>query len=70
MIELKIQTETYWQEYTVTDQDIEELTFLFLETERPMTAVELGQALIANRCRREEKRCIGEEIPCVMSIRL
>lgn len=54
MIELKIQTETYWQEYVVTDQDIEELTFLFLETERPMTAVELGQALVASRCQREE----------------
>ena len=33
MIERKIQTQAYWQEYAVTDQDLEELALLFLETE-------------------------------------
>ena len=54
MIERKIQTQGYWQEYAVTDQDLEELTLLFMDVERPMTAVELGQLLVANRCQRDE----------------
>jgi hypothetical protein len=54
VIERKIQTQAYWQEYTPTDQDLEELALLFLETERPMTAEELAEALIVNHCRREE----------------
>jgi hypothetical protein len=54
VIERKIQTQAYWQELTVTDQDLEELTLLFMEVERPMTAAELGQLLVASRCQREE----------------
>ena len=54
VIERKIQTQAYWQEYAVTDRDLEELTLLFMEGERPMTAVELGQLLVASRCQREE----------------
>jgi hypothetical protein len=54
VIERKIQTEAYWQEYAITDQDLEELSVLFLENERPMTAAEMAQSLVASHCRREE----------------
>jgi hypothetical protein len=54
VIERKIQTGAYWQEYAITDQDLEELNFLFLENERPMTAAEMGRSLVASHCRREE----------------
>ncbi len=54
VIERKIETETYWQEYIVTDRDVEDLTFLFLEVERPLSAVDLGRSLVTNYCQREE----------------
>jgi hypothetical protein len=54
VIERKIETQAYWQEYAVTSRDLDELTLLFLEVERPMTAVELGESLIASHCQREE----------------
>jgi hypothetical protein len=54
VIERKIETEAYWQEYVVTDQDIEDLNFLFLEAERPLSAAELGRSLVTSYCQREE----------------
>jgi len=52
--EQKIQSEAYWQEFSVQDGDLEEIGVLFLETERPMLLSELAYALISSRCRREE----------------
>jgi hypothetical protein len=55
LIERKIQTEKYWRtEFSLTDQDMEELGLLFLEVERPLTVQELARLLITNRCQREE----------------
>jgi len=54
VIEQKIQTKEYWQEYTVSDQDIEEIGTLFLEAERPLSTRELGRALVDSYCQREQ----------------
>ena len=55
VIERKIETEAYWRdELSITDQDMEELSFLFLETERPLTVSELAQSLVASYCQWED----------------
>ena len=54
MIEQKIQTKAYWQDYRVSDQDIEEIGDMFLEAERPLLTRELGRALVESHCQREQ----------------
>ena len=56
MIEQRIQTNEYWQEYTVSDQDMEEIGMLFLEAERPLSSRELGRALVESYCQREQSQ--------------
>lgn len=54
MIERKTQTADYWREFSLTPADTEFLRNLLLDAERPLTTRELAQALITERCRREE----------------
>ena len=54
MIQRKTQTAEYWQAFSLTPDDIEFLRNLLLDAERPLTTQELAQALITERCRREE----------------
>lgn len=54
MIEQKIQTQEYWREYTVSDQDLEEIGAMFLESERPLSSHELGRALMDSYCQHEQ----------------
>ena len=54
MIEQKIQTKEYWQEYTVSAQDVQEIGLMFLEAERPLSSHELGRALVESYCQREQ----------------
>jgi len=54
VIEQKIQTTEYWQDYTVSDEDIEEIGTMFLEAERPLSSRELGRALMDSYCQREQ----------------
>jgi hypothetical protein len=54
VIEQKIQTQEYWQGYTVSEQDMEEVGMMFLEAERPLSSRELGRALVDRYCQREQ----------------
>ena len=54
MIERKTQTAEYWQEFSLTPADTEFLRTRLLDAERPLTTRELAQALVTERCRREE----------------
>ena len=54
MIERKTQTAEYWQEFSLTPTDTEFLRNRLLDAERPLTTRELAQALVTERCRREE----------------
>ena len=54
MIQRKTQTAEYWQAFSLTPADTEFLRNLLLDAERPMTTPELAQALVTERCRREE----------------
>jgi len=54
VIERKTQTAEYWQEFTLTPADTEFLRDRLLDAERPLTTRELAQALVTERCRREE----------------
>lgn len=54
MIEQRIQTKEYWYDYSVSDQDMEEIGMMFLEAERPLSTHELGRALVDRYCQREQ----------------
>ena len=54
MIERKTQTAEHWQEFSLTPADTEFLRTLLLDAERPLTTRDLAQALVTERCRREE----------------
>jgi hypothetical protein len=54
VIERKTQTAEYWRDFSLTPTDTEFLRNLLLDAERPLTTRELAQALVTERCRREE----------------
>lgn len=54
VIEQRIQTKEYWQEFAVSDQDIQDIGMMFLEVERPLSSRELGRALVDRHCQREQ----------------
>ena len=54
MIQRKTQTAEYWQEFTLTDNDIEFLHNVLLEAEEPLNTEALALALVGERVRREE----------------
>ncbi|MEJ5200268.1 MAG: hypothetical protein WHX53_15220, partial [Anaerolineae bacterium] len=60
MIQRKTQTAEYWQAFTLTPADIEFLHNLLLDAEQPMSTMALAEALIAERCRREEAELRAE----------
>jgi len=49
-------SETYWEDLTVTDDDLEFLYQYLLEAEEPKTPAELAEALIRERIAREQRR--------------
>lgn len=54
MIQRKTQTTEYWQEFTLAPADTEFLHNLLLDAEQPVSAETLAEALIGERCRRED----------------
>jgi hypothetical protein len=54
VIQRKTQTAEYWHSFSLTPADTEFLRNLLLDIERPLTKRELAQALVTERCRREE----------------
>lgn len=55
MIEQRVQTEAYWRDdFSVTDQDVEDLGLSLKEAERPMGISELGRSLVVSRSQREQ----------------
>lgn len=54
MIQRKTQTDEYWQSFSLTADDVEFLRNMLLDAERPLATRNLAQALVTERCRREE----------------
>jgi hypothetical protein len=54
VIQRKTQTAEYWQAFSLTPPDIEFLHGLLLDAEEPLATQRLADALVAERCRREE----------------
>jgi hypothetical protein len=55
VIRRETQTPTYWHNYQVSEADLEYVTTLFIETERPCTVDRLALAVMQYRCRQEEE---------------
>ncbi|MCD4687152.1 MAG: hypothetical protein K8S97_14585, partial [Anaerolineae bacterium] len=54
MLQLQTTTEQYWTEqFQITDEDIEYIFNVFLETETPLTSQELAKRLIQARLEQE-----------------
>jgi hypothetical protein len=60
VIQRKTQTAEYWQEFTLTDRDVEFLHNVLLEAEEPLTTQALALALVGERMRREEAEVRAE----------
>lgn len=60
MIQRKTQTAEYWQSFALTPDDIEFLHNVLLDAEQPLSTSALAEALIAERCRREEAELRAE----------
>ena len=60
MIQRKTQTAEYWQDFTLTPSDSTFLHTLLLDAERPVTTLALAEAVVAERCRREEAELRAE----------
>jgi len=60
VIQRKTQTAEYWQAFALTPDDIEFLHNVLLDAEQPMSTSALAEALIAERCRREEAELRAE----------
>jgi hypothetical protein len=60
VIQRKTQTAEYWQDFTLTPSDITFLRTLLLDAERPATTQALAEAVVAERCRREETELRAE----------
>jgi hypothetical protein len=54
VIQRKTQTAEYWQGFSLTPLDVEQLRVLLLDAEAPLSTLELATELVADRCRREE----------------
>lgn len=55
MIQLRTQTEAYWQEYALSSEDVSCIYELILEAARPVSTQTLVQAVIEARYRQEER---------------
>ncbi len=60
MIQRNTQTPEYWQDPTLSQDDIEFLHTLILDAGAPLTTRELAEKLVAERCRREEAQLRSE----------
>lgn len=60
MTRRNIQDHTYWENFQVTEEDLEHLSNLLVEREIPLPLDELARALVAFRCQREEERIARE----------
>ena len=54
MIQRKTQTAEYWQDFTLTQADVDFLHTLMLDAEQPLSTRALALALVTERCRHEE----------------
>ncbi len=54
MIQRKTQTGEYWRNFSLTPSDIEFVHGRLLDSEQPVATREISEALIAERCRRED----------------
>lgn len=54
MMQRKTQTAEYWQSFSLTPTDIEFLRTVLVDAERPLTTLEMAEALVGERVRREE----------------
>lgn len=55
MIQLKTQTQTYWErDFTLNEQDIEQIYNHFLEVERPQTTSQIIESIIAGQVLQEK----------------
>ena len=55
LIQRKTQNPAYWgEEFTITPDDLQNLSTVLVEDELPRSAEDLGRALILDRCRQEE----------------
>jgi hypothetical protein len=60
VIQRKTQTAEYWQDFSLTPFDIAFLHTLLLDAERPASTQALAEAVVAERCRREETELRAE----------
>ncbi len=60
VIRRNTQEAAYWENFRVTDEDLEYLSNLLMEREVPLPLDELAQAVVVFRCRREEERIAQE----------
>ncbi|HHS98497.1 MAG TPA: hypothetical protein ENK08_11515 [Chloroflexi bacterium] len=60
MIRRNTQDPAYWEDFQVTDEDLDYLANLLVEREVPLPLDELARELVAFRCRREEERITRE----------
>jgi hypothetical protein len=60
VIQRQTQTTEYWQGFTLSQSDIEFLHNLLLDAEQPRSTPALAEALIGERCRREEAELRAE----------
>jgi hypothetical protein len=60
VIQRKTQSASYWQAFSLTPPDIDFLHGLLLDAEKPLTTRQLAEALVAERCRREDSAARAE----------
>jgi hypothetical protein len=60
VIQRKTQAADYWHDFSLTSSDISFLHTLLLDAERPVTTQALAEAVVAERCRREEAELRAE----------
>jgi hypothetical protein len=60
VIQRKTQTPEYWRHFSLSQEDAEFLRTLLLDAGTPLTTQELAQAVVAERCRREEQQLRAE----------
>jgi len=60
VIRRNTQDPAYWEDFHVTDEDLEHLGNVLVEGEVPLSLDELARALVAFRCQREENRIAQE----------
>ncbi len=60
MIRRTTQSAEYWENFQVSDGDLDYLSNLLVEREMPLPLDELAEMLVAHRCREEEERIADE----------